>query len=167
MPADFLRNVNAAYPAPTPVTCGSLCRSPEHLRMVLAQFDVVSNPRYQPRAGATFCNIFVWDCTRALAAEIPHWLNGRELNANELVAWLYREGRHFDWWKVDAPEARAAADAGRPVVATWRNPVPTKSGHVAMILPGGRIAQAGARCLFDVPLVEGFGQLAVEFWAHS
>ena len=53
------------------LTCGTLCRSPEHLRQVLAQFDL-SDSRYAADKTGTKCNIYAWDASRALSCELPH-----------------------------------------------------------------------------------------------
>jgi hypothetical protein len=145
-------------------------RSPEALRAVLAQFDVVTAKRYLPTASATYCNIFAWDATSALGAEIPHWVGGRELNANATLGWLESSGPANGWREVDELEACGFASLGKPAVAIWRNPT-GKSGHVAVLLPPGpgtRIAQAGATNLFDAPLAQGFGKAKpIRFFAHE
>lgn len=146
-----------------PLVNDLLRRSPEALRAVLAQFQVETSPRYRPGDGSTYCNIFMWDATRALGCEVPHWVgeegDRRELNCNNTVGWLELHGPAAGWREVkDAETAGIHASAGGPALVIWRNPAPGKPGHVAMFLPSSgvepRIAQAGARCLFDVPLDE-------------
>lgn len=147
-------------------------RSPYDLRRLLAQFDVERSARYQPTGSATFCNIYVWDATRALGCEIPHWLENpkRELNANAVCDWLEFVGPKAGWQRVAAQEAADRASAGYPVVAAWKNPG-IGSGHVAMLLPsdGGelRIAQAGRKNLFDAPIANGFGRHRPRFYVHD
>lgn len=175
-------------PAPLVFACSSDCRSPEALRQVLEQFHVETDERYRPGSfgcPGTRCNFFVWDATRALECEVPHWIDscGRsvkpgaagahELSAAGQIGWLRVYGSDHGWQPVSAPEARALANQGRPVVAAWENPLTEKPSHVAMLLPTPagepepRIAQAGASNLFDVPLSRGFGALRVLFWAHD
>ena len=169
---------NAALPAAPQLRCSEACRCPGHLLGVAAQFRVESEPRYQPRDGNTFCNIFVWDVTSALGAEVPHWVDdagnpcapghGRELSANALCDWLESDAALERGWRtVGSAEAELEAGEGRPVVATLRNQA--GHGHVAILLPslrGPRIAQAGAHNMFDAPLARGFGATAPTFFAH-
>jgi hypothetical protein len=170
------------------LACSDDCRSPEALRQTLAQFNVEHDERYQPNlfgCPGTRCNIFLWDATRALEAEVPHWVDncGRpvkpgsagahELSAAGVIGWLRAFGAESGWQPVSAPEARALANQGRPVAVVWENPDHGRSSHVAMLLPtpegerAPRIAQAGAANLFDVPLPRGFGELKVEYFAHD
>ena len=67
---------------------------------------------------------------------------------------------------MTAGDAQQAANAGRPAVATWKNPNPARSGHIAMVRPGApdvppergpRIAQAGRHNFESADAVEGFG----------
>lgn len=175
-------------PVPLVLACSDDCRSAECLRQVLAQFHVEEDERYRPNAfgcPGTRCNIFVWDATRALEAEVPHWVDtcgrsvrpgsrgARELSAAGQIGWLRVFGLEHGWQPVSTSDARALANQGRPVIATWTNPLDTKPSHVAMVLPTPaaedepRIAQAGALNAFDVPLSRGFGALRVEYWAHD
>lgn len=152
-------------------TCGTLPgRHPDLLLRVLAQFDVENNPRYRAENGNTYCNVLVADALDALCVPPSHWWNGAELSANGLGAWFRKHGRTYGWTRADVDHARAAANAGRPVVAVWENPGGT--GHVAMVLPTEsgplHIAQAGRHNLWDRPISEGFGEFAdcVVFFAH-
>ena len=174
-------------------TCGTLpARCAPITLQVIQQFDVARNPLFQPErdgAGhivATFCNLFVSAATAALGCPIPHfvpirfdlgvgaWLF-RELSANATNDWLRlpSEGPKQGWKQVDITNARIQANAGRPTVASWKNPAPDGPGHIAMVLPspeGGPllIAQAGAQCLFNASISAGFGQLvsATQFFSH-
>ncbi|MFZ5815311.1 MAG: hypothetical protein ACOY93_08400 [Bacillota bacterium] len=183
--------VGAGVPPWLPVTpviaSGPGDRRPELLEAVLRQFRVAENYRYQPnRQGQdeTYCNIYLWDCTRALGAEIPHWVNGRgepagparghELDANATIDWLRRLGPTYGWRSVrSAQAALERANQGYPVVATWYNP--GGIGHVAMVRPGRPdpnrgipIAQAGAVNGDSMYLADGFGSRApIEFWTHD
>ncbi|HPO98849.1 MAG TPA: peptidoglycan-binding domain-containing protein, partial [Bacillota bacterium] len=138
-------------------------RSPEKYNKVIDQFDVESNPRYKPQ-GNTYCNIFLWDVTSTMGAEIPHWVNSKgepckplepgsyELNANAIADWLREHGEKYGWVKVTAEEAQMAANRGEPAITVWKNPNPKRSGHVQVVRPsdkpfdstkGVRVAQAG------------------------
>jgi hypothetical protein len=151
-------------------------RSPLELRAVCAQFDVEHAGRYAVRdmngdgRSETFCNIYVWDATTALKAEVPHWVGKSELNANAVIDWLAWYGSAQGWLETGKADALAYARRGCPVVVCWKN-VTGGSGHVAMMLPPHdtepRIAQAGRRNLFDVPLSAGFGARPIRFYVHE
>lgn len=169
---------NQGRPVDAPLTNGPGERSPQALRNVCAQFEVLKNPRYARTPSATFCNIFLWDVTRALGCEIPHWIddpkapNGRrELTVNGTIEWLEMNGRLYGWRECDYLQAGEQADRGCPAVPLWKNPT-GPHGHVAVCLPtvrgGLRIAQAGAANLFDAPLSVGFGLVKpIRFWTHE
>lgn len=157
-----------------PMTSAPCQRSPDALRAVAGQFAVETAPRYRPKDGKTYCNIYLWDVTRALGCEVPHWVGPpgmrSETTANALVTWLLAEGSTLGWREDDERAAVAHAAFGRPAVAAWRNPA--GHGHVALLLPSpdgeARVAAAGARCLFDVPLVESFGRIyGIRFFLHE
>ena len=147
----------------------------------VALADVEHHERYQPGDGKTYCNIFVWDVTRAVLGprfEAPHWVGpdnapcppfeGRELSANALCIWLAVVGPVLDWRHVSAVEAGIAARHGEVVLATWENP--SGHGHVAVVLPGDgnlHIAQAGKTCFANGSLAKGFGSKPVSFFAHA
>jgi hypothetical protein len=140
-------------------------RSAEAYNAVTRQFDVTNAERYEPhRNGNTYCNIYVWDVTRAMGAEIPHYIdaqtgaireypdvNGaRELRAIDMGQWLATTGREYGWREVDAATAQGQANAGRPAVA-----VSSTVSHISMVIPsengaynanlGVAVAQAGAK----------------------
>lgn len=169
-PAGDTKNQNGWEPSQATLTNGSDHRNPTAYRLTVEQFDVTRNPRYQPRDGATWCNVFVWDVTRALACEIPHWWGRRELDANGLTVWLAAHGPGFGWRRLTGPvEASKRAALGHPTVAVLHNA--GGSGHVAMVIPGESgevaIAQAGAVNAFDVPLAQGFGTAKPVFYTHD
>lgn len=170
-----MANVPQWQPLDAVLRSGEDSRSPELLREVIAQFDVAFAPRYQP---VTFCNVFVWDFTRAMGCEVPHWVKldgtpatpgqGSELSVNGIVEWLRRHGPEQGWSEVDAAAAKDAANAGRPTLAAWLNSY--GHGHIAVVVasPNGlRIAQAGMRCFADEPIEHGFGQLTPIFFTHA
>lgn len=124
--------------------------------------------RYQPRNGNTYCNIFCWDWSRALGAEIPHWIGSgtgrRELTINDTITWLKTEGPLHGWFP--------GAGVGEPSIVTWSNP--NGPGHVAVVRREGedrwshRYAQAGATCYADAPLASCFSRPRWQFllWFH-
>jgi len=58
-------------------------RSPEQYDAVIDQFSVEENSRYFKDGNGTYCNIFVSDVTKAMGAEIPHWVD-KDGNAVEV-----------------------------------------------------------------------------------
>lgn len=148
-------------PAEAPLKSAASDRSPARYDTVIDQFAVEKNPRYrrdQQGKGETYCNIFVWDVTFAMGAEIPHWVdqennptvlgNGIELDANAVIQWLQNRGKNQGWKKANPEQAQELANQGYPDVVTWLNP--GGIGHIAVIRPGQNslnqgptIAQAG------------------------
>ncbi len=165
-------------------------RSAAALNTVIDQFNVTSNRRYKVDS-YTYCNIFAWDCTRALGAEIPHWvkdnkpvssytIGAKELNANATYNWLNNYGSVYGWRKVNASQAQDRANSGYPTVAVWKN-TSGGSGHIAMIRPEGNgyvysnargpvIAQAGGSNYNYANVSTGFGSSkmsSIAYWTHD
>ena len=115
--------------------------------------------RYARTTKDTWCNIFVWDVTRAMGAEIPHWVDvatgapagvgkGKELRVDGIHAWLAEHGSVYGWRKGLRFEAELAAEQGCPTV------VLDPKEHIAMVVSvagatGIRITQAGAHNFVD------------------
>jgi len=175
-------NVNAWVPVTAPEQGSPSARNAATYDNVINQFAVGSNPRYQPRDGNTYCNIFAWDVTKAMGAELPHWVDangnpaaqgqGRELDANATNAWLNQHGAKSGWRKVSAEEAQAMANQGHPTVASWDNQ--GGIGHIAVVRPGEvtgngpAIAQAGSECFNDGHVYDSFPRSAeVEYWVND
>lgn len=152
-----------------------LARSPAIYARVLDQFRVADHPRYAPKSGCTYCNIYVWDVTSAMGCEVPHWVDagfapsapgkGFETVANQLVDMLSAGA----WGWMATTEPIECANRGRPVIAGWKNP--HGPGHLAMVRPhcvNGRIvvAQAGRVCAERLSLRSAFGARHVTFWTH-
>ena len=132
-------------------------RSAEAYNQVIDQFDVENNPRYKASSDKTFCNIFAWDVTSAMGAEIPHWVNDKgkpsepltkgahEMNANLTAKWLKEYGEDYGWQEASAKEAQEAANKGEVAVAVWynnqsddKNPWSHdwgSSGHIVIVRP--------------------------------
>lgn len=161
-------------------------RSPEAYLAAAKQFQVESNPRYarghaNPGVGKeTYCNIFLWDVTKAMSCEVAHWVDpatgvevpmgkGVELSANGVCDWFARHGLDFDWMQCSKKKAMDRASKGFPTVVTWNNP--GGIGHVAVILPGTdfcHIAQSGATNFFDANIAKGFGSIPnLVFYTHD
>lgn len=167
-------------PVTAPCTGGAMFRTPELLERIVAQFELETSPRYQPRdlnadgRKETFCNVAAADITLALGCPIPRvWLSGatwREQRANDMHAWLSGPARTHGWSKINEHVAQAMANEGQVAVAIWRNPT-GGSGHIAVAVPSGGepgtwIAQAGATCFSRGLLIHGFGKLQPDFYGH-
>ncbi len=182
-PAEGTTNTRAWIPVDAPVQSQPGDRSRGRYDQVLNQFGVGSNPRYRPRGGNTYCNIFVWDATRAMGAEIPHWVdrNGNaarvgapgawEMDANDTNRWLHNQGAANGWRRVSASQAQAHANSGAPAVVSWKNP--GGIGHIGMIRPGTvtnrgpALAQAGRNNFNNGHVADGFGRRQPEYWIHD
>ena len=138
------------------------------LDLIIEALDVEKAARYARKGNTTYCNIFVWDVSKAAGVEVPHWYeaksglptevgHGLEMHANRMVEWL---GKH--WKAVTKEEAHAAAEAGSLVIVGWRNP--EGIGHVAVMQPEGTIAQAGASNFVGRPVAAGFGNRPVKYF---
>ncbi len=168
-------------------------RDPEKYKAVIGQFEVETNERYRVNklgTGDTYCNIFAWDVTRAMGAEIPHYVNAAtgepaaagedgaaELDANATNDWLNTYGKQYGWTEVSAEQAQEYANAGMPAVTSWKNP--GGHGHMQVVSPsedgsydaarGVAIAQAG-RNLYDYGYITSvYGQSTlgnVQYFAH-
>jgi predicted chitinase/nucleoid-associated protein YgaU len=174
-------DTRAWIPVDAPVKGDPSARSAEAYNAVIDQFSVDNNPRYARRDGNTYCNIFAWDVTKAMGAEIPHWVDGagnptgvgqgRELDANGGHRWLEQHGPAHGWREVSAQEAQALANQGHPTVASWNNP--GGIGHIAVVRPGednGRgpaIAQAGASNFNNGHVRDSFGNAPVKYFVND
>ena len=178
-----MMNTDAMKPCYPDFTNGTDNRNAVSYRQALAQFDVVNNPRYKARDNNTYCNIFLWDGSRALGCEIPHFdlfyanidgnavLTGHEHNANVVATWLASdEAAITGWHSIGQFNVNLNTNKGIPTVVVWNNP--GGIGHVAWVLPsignGTRIAQAGAVNLFDAPQLSGFGNISgLRYYSHA
>jgi hypothetical protein len=140
----------------------------------LRQFRVDLAPRYQPRDGLTFCNIFISDATLALGCELPHLVDGKEQRMNDLIETVRDSD---DWVQVsDEKHAVAKANDGHPTLVLWHSGG-NGPGHGAFVMPqempislaAVKLAQAGATCGYNLSLGGCFGRKKrkeVEFWVH-
>jgi hypothetical protein len=156
---------------------------------VINQFAVGANSRYAHRINAkgkrsTYCNIFLWDVTRAMGCEIPHWVNdagepggvggkNNEMNANATHDWLHKHGSRYGWRRMTDPaEAQALANGGHPAVLSYKKT--GGIGHVAVIRPGeigdkgNPIAQAGKTNVNHSHIYTIFTRkAAIDLWGHD
>lgn len=167
-------------------------RSADNYRRVLEQFDVTHNQRYaknvmdgKSKSGVTWCNIYAWDSTEAMGAEIPHWYNPNtgepmgvgesgavEMGTDRMNSWMDKFGTQNGWRQMTAAEAQQAANAGKPTIAL-------SQGHVAMVAPseagydpgpyGPRICQAGGSNFEYGTTKGGFGReySQVRYFTHN
>lgn len=182
----------ASIAANPQITSSAYNRNATLYRRVIDQFDVENNVRYSVKNGSTYCNIFLWDVTRAMGAEIPHYIDpdtmearycpdtkgAIQTNANTICNWLSQKGSEYGWHEVSAQEAQTLANQGRPVVTAYKNT--GGSGHVQVVCPsndgkfdpkrGVTIAQAG-RHLYDYAYITDVygskGLSKVKYYAHS
>lgn len=152
-------------------------RSAENYTAALAQLSVETDERYKPRLRKTWCNIFMWDGSRTLGCEVPHWYmpdDGRaaqpfahgalEMSANGAQVWFEDFGKTHGWVRTPNPEAVELANAGHPVILQWTNKL--GSGHVGFLTPGGKVTQAGAKNGTFTPR-EVFGDRLYTCWSHQ
>lgn len=164
-------------PTDAPNTNNQHERSAYNYANVIKQFDVEHSKRYE-NDDYTYCNIFVWDVTRAMGAEIPHWSNERkEMKVYQIIEWLRKDGKAKGWRLAPANFAQQMANDGKPAIAIWKNPR-NDEGHVAVVRPGSvgfpegpAIAQAGRLIVHADHLDDGFNdphfQKKIEFWYHE
>lgn len=155
-----------------------LPHDPRKLRMVIDELDVEHAPRYQPTKSATYCNIFVADVLQAMGLQPQHWCDADgnpaedgqtgafEMNANRMARWFKLHGQRNGWVEADRQTASDAAARGHVVVLVWDSGRPDRSGHIALLLPEGTIAQAGRTNFVGKTVREGFGNLPVKFWVQ-
>ena len=186
-----MSNTDAMRPVYPDLTNGSDNRNASSYVKALAQFQVATNPRYTPRDVTktgridTFCNIFLWDGSRALGCEIPHFnlyyvkgpdgkviLSGQEYNANAVANWFAGVDDELAGWREIEPfDANIRACGGFPTVVIWKNT--GGIGHVAWVVPNSdntdiRIAQAGGTNFFNGLLAQGFGSAhPLKFYTHD
>ncbi|MDD4074827.1 MAG: hypothetical protein PHC80_01915 [Eubacteriales bacterium] len=166
-------------------------RSAALYRAVVDQFNVENNARYQPRDGSTYCNIFQWDVTKAMGAEIPHHTNAntgapttkddpdvRYMNANRISDWLNSLGEKYGWYEVSAEQAQRLANQGHPAVTIWKNNS-GGHGHCQVVVPsedgtydpvkGVAIAQAGRRLFNNAYITNVYSASLpeVQYFAHA
>ncbi len=139
---------------------------------VIDQFAVGNNPRYEPDAsGKSRMHVFVWDVTRAMNCEVPHFLSGRELSIGQTVDWLRFEGHNRGWRRGNAQSAAEAAERGEVALAV---PKDGKVKLIAVARPGGldsdgfpRVAAAIAEFGNDLSAVEALQTAQIDYFTHE
>ncbi len=186
---------SASKPANPTITSQQGNRNPGLYRSVIDQFQVPTNPRYAVNKKGnndTYCNIFLWDVTKAMGTEIPHYVDpvtleakaypdvsgAKELNANGIYDWLGTKGGDYGWVQVTPEQAQQYANQGLPVVTAWKN-TQGGHGHVQVVSPsndgqydpsrGVMIAQAGRTLTNYAPITDIYNESlnSVVYYAHA
>ncbi len=167
--------MNRAVPILLPLVVGCVGqRSAQRTNDVTAQFNLKHDPRYVPAEGLTFCNIWAWDFSRAMGAEVPHWVDGREMTANEYGrpgGWFETEGQRLGWREVRSTgSVLAEVNAGNVVIAVLHNP--GGHGHITPVVPDLHrvtVANVGVQNFQRVPIEQAYGHFLpqVRYWVHA
>ena len=113
--------------------------------------------RYQPRPGATFCNIYAHDYCHLAGVYLPRvWWTGDaiarlasgetvvprlgqtidEQRANDLFRWLVGFGPRFGWRQTSTlTKLQTEANAGAVALIVARRVVEGRSGHITIVIP--------------------------------
>ena len=162
-------------------------RSPEAYREVIESFNVETTSRYKAKDGKTYCNIFAWDVTCAMNAEIPHIVDSNRekplesvnetganyQRANNMYDWLAKYGSNYEWRRVTQDEAVKRANQGYPTVVIWKNSDAEKPGHIAMVAPqkpgdtAVKTAQAGSKNYNYGGLSTSFSKSGTMYYTHD
>lgn len=146
-------------------------RSGELLLAVIQQFAVGNNPRYEPEDGRSRGHIFVWDVSRAMHCEVPHFIGARELTIGQTVDWIRHEGPMRGWVRSSLDGALESAQAGLLVLAL---PKDVKVKQIAVVRPEPSlapdmkpfVASAGKARGNRQKLAEALGVHAAEYFVH-
>ncbi len=144
-------------------------RSRELYEQAIKQFAVTTNPRYDDDApGKPRAHIFVWDLSRAMSCEIPHFVGARELTLAQTCDWLRHEGPMRGWKRLNDFEAVDVANTGLLVVALPRDrlnkllavvaPQAAPPDNKPRLTGVGRVRSDGAhpREFFGAPAIDCF-----------
>ncbi len=138
----------------------------------IKQFGLTVNPRYQDDApGKPRGHVFVWDVSKAMGCEIPHFQGAREYSLAQTCDWLRFEGPMQGWKRIVDLEAFEAANAGRMVVAMPRDKL---NKLIALVAPQAkpvdnrpRLTGAGRVRSDYAPPRELFGSVAIDCFVHD
>lgn len=163
--AEFSRSHDGgrAFPLGEPGRPARSGRSAERLAQsvsAIVDYLDVAKPahlRYQPRGGATYCNIYAADFAYLCGVYLPRvwWTDRallrlregeklapeygrtvRELNANALYDWLEDFGPAFGWKReLELTALQAAANVGEVCVIVARRADLNRSGHITAVVP--------------------------------
>jgi hypothetical protein len=144
-----------------PVTGTTANRSQALYDRVIDQLAVENNPRYLPANGSTYCNIFVWDVTRAMNCAIPPWIladgtiaepgqaEAFQIDIDEGACWMVNYGVPTHGWQLaDMATAQTLANRSWPSGPILRAMVIQQSCAQASSLAEGQLLpRLGARTL--------------------
>jgi hypothetical protein len=145
-------------------------RSGPLLQQAIAQFAVGTNPRYEPDApGKPRGHIFLWDVSRAMGCEVPHFVGARELSLAQTCDWLRHEGPMRGWHKVADQDLFTVASQGALVVVMPRE---LKFKQLAVLEPQAvaykpLVTGAGLTRGSMLPVAEVLGVKLLDFFAHD
>ena len=172
-PAIELTNRNLWKAVQAPIQSREGRRSRETYRMVINQFAVGHNPRYEPDApDKPRGHIFVWDVSRAMNCEIPHFVGAKEMSLPQTVDWLRHEGPMRGWTRASIADAHSAALEGMLAVIV---PKDIKLKQLAVMLPDEEtspdgkpfVAAAGRARGNKLKLGDALGVFLAECFVHS
>lgn len=130
---EALQNRDLWKAVAAPATSRAGKRSKATYESVLNQFGVSMNPRYDDDApGKQRGHIFVWDVSRAMECEIPHFVGAKELSLAQTCDWLRHEGPMRGWKRVSDTDIIDAANAGHLVIALPRE---LRTKYLAVVRP--------------------------------
>jgi hypothetical protein len=167
-PSVSTRDVWKGIIAPVQSVAGK--RSAAISEQVIAQFAVGTNPRYEPDApGKPRGHIFLWDVSRAMGCEVPHFVGPRELTIAQTCDWLRHEGPMRGWRKVGEVDAFGVSNEGFLVIALPRE---IRLKQLAVVAPQPLSAKplvtgAGLKRGSLLPALEVLGVRPVEYFAHE
>ncbi|MEW5741230.1 MAG: hypothetical protein AB1938_20070 [Myxococcota bacterium] len=164
------RDVWKAVQAPVQSREGK--RSRELLEQVIRQFAVATNPRYGEDApGRPRAHIFVWDVSRAMGCEIPHFVGAKELTLAQTCDWLRHEGPMRGWKRVGEYEVLDVVEQGQLVIAI---PKEIKVKLMAVVAPQDppedmkpRLTGACLKRGTGLTNLEAFGVRPLDFFTHA
>ncbi len=146
-------------------------RSKQVYLQVINQFAVGNNPRYQPDGTVGRGHIFIWDVSRAMNAEIPHFVGIKEHSLGQTVDWLRHEGPVRGWHRSGGEDALEAAASGMLVVAM---PKEVRIKQLAIVRPDPpdadgrpRLAAAGVKIGNNLGVFDALGVYSVEYFYHA
>jgi hypothetical protein len=138
---------------------------------VLKQFAVGVNARYEPEApGKPRGHLFVWDVSRAMGCEVPHFVGAKELTYAQTCDWLRHEGPMRGWVRAGPYDVFSLAQKGQLVLAL---PKEIKIKGLGVVFPQPETAD-GKPLMCGAALERGwglhlrafFGVMAVEYFTH-